>query len=648
MPRFVTCVRCHSTHGEFDASGLCDACRSRAGQSAVPTPLGDDPTSAAPVEPNATTRIDPFADPGATATADGLTAAVLPPETLTFANYVLHEMIGRGGMGIVYRATQRVANRIVALKIMAGATEFDNRLKERFHTEAEAQARLRHPDIVPIYEVGEENGRPFFSMEFVPGGSLARRMRNGHRPGPRESAAICATVARAVAAAHAEAVIHRDVKPSNILLTADGSPKVTDFGLAVLADRDSRVTSSGALLGTPSYMAPEQAAGKKDQIGPPTDVYAIGATLYELLTGEPPFRAETNVATAVKVLNDPVVPPRKRNPVVSPELDAVCLKCLEKAPANRYASAAALADDLDAWREGKPTVARPLTVTQKAGRLLKRYRVALAAVVFLPLLAGALYLATREKDPKDKIEEAFANGNEVTLIGATGGPKWQKWVYGEVPIDYTLSDEGCFAFQTHVKSEITLLANPRQDEYHIIAEVKHLRAKDPTAYCGVYSYSGYSVQTGDLTLRRMLRATYSEFNVNPNAPATGLKIVDESSLTNGLRMLQQQTFLPGIRFFGKNAVNQSPWRTIVLSATRYGLEVYLKTDTGYSLAPPPKVPGVPEENRIKHHRDLVQQYGSDLPLPPVWIHRGPVGLTVYNGAAAFRNVVIKPGPFVAP
>jgi hypothetical protein len=145
----------------------------------------------------------------------------------------------------------------------------------------------------------------------------------------------------------------------------------------------------------------------------------------------------------------------------------------------------------------------------------------------------------------------------------------------------------------------------------------------------------------------MLKATLSEFNANPNAPV-GLKVVDESSLTNGLRMYQYQTFLPGIRFPAKNAQNQSPWRTIVLSVTRYGFEVYLKTDTGYSMVPPPKASGVPEENRIKQHGGLVQQYGSDLPLPPEWIPRGPVGLTVHNGAAAFRNVVIKPGPFVAP
>src|SRR5262245_22868872 len=171
MPRFVTCVRCHSTIGVIDAFGVCDACRSRAGQSAIPTPRDDDPTFATPIRPispSDSTASDSFDALGATASADGLTAVALPPQTLSFANYELHEMIGRGGMGIVYRATQRVANRVVALKITAGAVEFDGRHTERFATEAEAQARLRHPDIVPIYEVGEENGRPFFSMEYVP------------------------------------------------------------------------------------------------------------------------------------------------------------------------------------------------------------------------------------------------------------------------------------------------------------------------------------------------------------------------------------------------------------------------------------------------------------------------------------------------
>ena len=216
--------------------------------------------------------------------------------------------LGRGGMGVVYKARQTNLDRLVALKmILSGGHAGEGELA-RFRTEAEAIARLQHPNIVQVYEVGEHDGKPFFSLEFCPGGSLDRQL-NGTPLAPANAAKLVETLGRAMHAAHQARVIHRDLKPANVLLTADGTPKITDFGLAKKLD-DVGQTQSGAIMGTPSYMAPEQAGGKNHAMGPPADIYALGAILYDLLTGRPPFKAATPLDTILQVVSDEPVPPR--------------------------------------------------------------------------------------------------------------------------------------------------------------------------------------------------------------------------------------------------------------------------------------------------------------------------------------------------
>jgi serine/threonine protein kinase len=329
--------------------------------------------------------------------------------------------LGRGGMGVVYQARQVALRRTVALKMVRGGAQAGPRELGRFRAEAEVIARLQHPNIVQIYEVGEAGGRPYFALEFVAGGSLAEHLR-GTPQSVRPAAQLVETLARAVHAAHLAGVVHRDLKPANILLQITGPangtgrkgrqkpvfssalssmsfiPKITDFGVAkCVADGGEAPgprspTVTGEVVGTPQYMAPEQAAGRTRDVGPAADVYALGAILYELLTGRPPFTGETPLATVLQVLGNDLVPVTSLRPNVPRDLETVCLKCLRKEPQQRYASALELAEDLQRFLRGEPIRARPVPAVEKAWRWVRRHPVPaglLAAGLLAPVVALA-------------------------------------------------------------------------------------------------------------------------------------------------------------------------------------------------------------------------------------------------------------------
>ncbi len=282
----------------------------------------------------------------------------------------LLQELGRGGMGVVYCARHVRLEAIVALKILRNASAASAVDLARFRAEATSAARLAHPNIVPVYDVGVHEGQPYFIMRIINGQSLARRLADGPIPA-REAASLLAPIARAMDYAHRHGVLHRDLKPSNILLDEDGIPHVADFGLAKRLDVDLDLTSSGAIVGTPGYMAPEQVGIGRGRIGPASDVYSLGAILYQMLTGRPPFQAATAIDTVFLVLEQDPLPPRLLNPRVDRDLEMISLKCLQKPADLRYSTAAGLASDLEAYLAGEPTSARSGRFTTIVSRALR-------------------------------------------------------------------------------------------------------------------------------------------------------------------------------------------------------------------------------------------------------------------------------------
>jgi hypothetical protein len=347
----------------------------------------------------------------------GLTLPATAPESMplpVIPGYEVQAVLGMGGMGVVFRARHLRLNRLVALKmILAGAYARPTELT-RFQREAEAVAGLCHANIVQVYEVGDHEGRPYFTMELVEGGSLAEKLASTSPP-LQWTAELLASLAEAMAVAHSAGIVHRDLKPANILLTAEGTPKISDFGLARRLKDDGGLTWSGTALGTPSYMAPEQASSAAGPVGPATDVYGLGAVLYELLTSRPPFRGGSALETFRQVLAAEPVPPSRLNPQVPRDLETVCLKCLQKEPQRRYPSAAALAEDLRRYLLGHVVAARPVGRLERFGKWVRRNPTVagLSATVVSALVAGTVASLLFAVEAGRQAELATTRANEL-------------------------------------------------------------------------------------------------------------------------------------------------------------------------------------------------------------------------------------------
>jgi len=559
-------------------------------------------------------------------------------------NYDLMEELGRGGMGVVYKAVQRVAEREVAVKLILGGAASGQENRERFQSEVQVLARLRHPNIVPVFEVGVEEDCPFFSMEYMPGGSLAKA--DPLKPG--RAAAIVEQLAVAVEAAHQVGVLHRDIKPGNVLLDAEGTPKLTDFGLAKRMDRDDGLTHTGSVLGTPGYMPPEQARGSRE-LTPAADVYSLGATLYALLVGRPPFAGRDFQDTLQRVLHDE--PPRLRTlrPDLPADLEAVCLKCLEKEPARRYATAQALADDLARWQSGNSTLARPQTIAQRTARQMRRHwRPIALATALLAVVIGTV-LVIRSRDPLLKLEAELRRDRPVTLIAA-GMPSWFQWPAGGGSLNEA-GGKGMFVECTG-SGLLELAPATHHPHFRLTAEYQHDGANNSDSRAGLFFARSAEGRNDFGAVGRVVVAAYRDDLVK-HRPAFSrgdiVGISDELVVSTKQVPLQLWGAPVGEIWIQEEKPVQRPWRRISIEVVAEGVFVRFWPDLDLMgpplIAQPTPIRLSTLERRTGVHREWLGKNFPQLEALPIEFEpQGGCGLFIRNARVYFRNVMFEPLP----
>jgi serine/threonine protein kinase len=586
------------------------------------------------------------------------TGASLPTDPLTMrrpayplpalAGYEVLQELGKGGMGVVFKARQVAFDRLVAVKMIRSLALAGPAEMARFRTEALAVGRLDHPHVVRVFAFGEEGDCPFLAMEHLPGGTLSQLLRRGLLP-VRRAAELVRQVALGVQAAHQAGILHRDLKPGNVLLDSAGNAHVADFGLAKLLDRDSRQTASEALLGTPAYMAPEQAAGKVHEIGPAADVWALGVILYECLTGQLPFHGTTRQETLQLIQTTAPVPPARCRAETPLELDAVCLKCLAKAPAQRYVSAAALAEDLHRWLQGRATVVRPTTFLGKSWRVVRTHRwLALAAG---PLLLAFLLLQPERKSrafqsPRQEAETTLAAGKPYELPAEAELPGPFRWVIGDAVPLHSDPVESCFTFQTLVTNLLELLANPQRQRYLFSAEVRH---DDAAGNSQLGLYFGYREHTTAEGVRQsgFFTLSFADRGLLARGPTSKGKTSSAVALRwqlheqrNGMDHWVAGKFVGRPRLFQAmpRGQKQSRWRRIAVKVTPEGIEAFWDEGRG-KLESFTTVPTGELERVI---RSLKRNQPGMNGLPDSFQPRSGLGLFIYRGQPSFRRIRVEP------
>jgi serine/threonine-protein kinase len=575
-----------------------------------------------------------------------LTAGRRPIPLPVLPGYEILEELGKGGMGVVYKARQRPFGRLVALKmvrahLLAGPDEV-----ARFRTEAQAVGRLDHPHVVHVFAFGEEQGCPYFAMEYLSGGSLARLLRQGPLE-PRHAAELVRQVARGVQAAHEAGILHRDLKPGNVLLDSQGNARVADFGLAKLLD-DPAQTASEVMLGTPAYMAPEQADGKTREIGPATDVWALGVVLYEALTGRTPFRASSRVETLQRVKHEPPPPPRHWRREVPAALEAVCLKALQKDPRQRYGSAAALADDLERWLQGRAVTARAAGWLTRGTRFLAAHRRVLLAVLLPLLLLAPLLLRLRRPDadqPRKDAEAALAAGKPWVFEGVEPLPGPFRWVVGRAALEPD-ADEGCFSFQYMSTGLLELVADPGSDRYLFSAEVRHDDAAG-NAHLGLYFGDRQHLTGEGLRQRGFFTLSFADRGDLAHAPRGGGKVSSQVSLQySGLEQRKEEDWVRG-RNIGPGRLfeasprkprQKAPWRQLAVRVTPEAVEALWRDERGRLDS----FTRITAGNMDRATRRLLQMYPSLAGIPTGLRPRSALGLFVFRSEGSFRHVKVQP------
>jgi serine/threonine protein kinase len=622
---------------------------------------------------------------------------VVRPASGRFGAYELLEEIRHGGMGVVYKARDTRLDRIVALKTMrADVLGQTPEMVERFRREAQAIAQLSHAHIIPIHDFGEQDGQHYFAMAFAVGGGLAQHL-DRYIADVRAAAGLLEKIARAVQYAHDKGILHRDLKPANVLLDEHGEPLVSDFGLAKFVHADSELTQTGAVIGTPSYMAPEQAGGLGDRIGPATDIWALGVMLYELLTGRRPFVGSNSEEVRRQVREADPPRPRVVRPGLDRSLETIVLKCLDKEPARRYGSAGALADDLERWLRGEPILARPEGWRGKLERTVRRHpnlsTALLVAVVVAVVTAAAIKKLgdrtgpPRETPPSDldcvaqEVHNLLERGEAGTLIGETGPPRGSRWVLGgggaldapsaDRPFGVSAYDLAMLELLPATLPQPDTLTLP--DRYTLRADVKPTAFEYNTtsgAWQGLGFYFGYNRQATQLGVEHCFYQLVLSYPDAANGAARNNRLLAASTL--GLMDAP-----PGLGL-GRAVSGLIATRTTTLELCLY-LRRYRERGpvptgssshrsstgvVGRTYAPvgdqtwhPLAVKVMPETVEAFWGKDSIGTWRRDDPLlnpkrvleenpeldPKAQFGpRGGLGLCVERGGAQFRRVVIQP------
>src|SRR5262245_55118154 len=531
-------------------------------------------------------------------------------------------------MGVVYRARDTLLNRDVALKTIRSGLLAQPEEVERFYHEARAAAQLHHRHIVPIFDIDAAAGEHYFTMALAPGGCLSWHLGR-LRADTRAAVLLVEKVCRAVQHAHEHGILHRDLKPSNILLDEDGEPVVSDFGLAKFLHDDVNMTQSGQRLGTPAYMAPEQAAGLSDRISPRTDVWALGVLLYEVLTGKRPFEGRSSHELSQLICSSDPPRPRRVQPGLSKDLETIILKCLEKEPSRRYESAGAVADDLARWQRGEPIRARPRSWLGYVWRKVKRHPVQTACLfVGVAAVAFAAWWLTRI-DPQERarrdLERRLKDGERVVLVGAKGSPAYGRWVYGNGNIDDKPND-GAFALESFSEAYYELVPDPQRDSYVFEADILH--------------------QAGEIGLYFMHHREGTDDA--PTHYAATLTFADRARLPGQLflytRRLRPTAEVPDDRDFNMRIVQKSfkaepaQWHKLTIKVTpehiSFALDGVNQADVKHAMM----IAGA--TRTVKDERG-VENTVRDATFPPL-VLRGGLGIYVLQGRTSFQNIATQP------
>lgn len=561
--------------------------------------------------------------------------SVAPVQTFPhFAGYNVVSVLGHGGMGVVFKAHHFELNRIVAIKTIRLDSSFRKETRERFAREARILAKLNHPAIIAIYDINGEAEPPFFTMEYVAGGTLAGRMTDYREP--KKAVELVAKIARAVHYAHRLGILHRDLKPANILLDEQGQPKVGDFGLARLYESSSDLTQSGETLGTTGYMAPEQAAGKPAEFSPATDIWALGIVLYELVCETRPFVGANRQETVQKILQQEMKFPGDRTTKIDPKLKAIINRCLQKSPADRYASGEALASDLEAYLRGEPIAAPAVSpVRTFFRRNAQRMLIGAGMVVLLAIMVAiAFRLQTPDPtpstrtDPPEILERYKADlsaNKSVELIGAVGTPAFYRWVTeGHRPP--AASTKRAFHLESAGLCLMELLPPGIGAVFQVSAEV--LDSSSPNGEVGIYF--GHS-------LHQTTKGTEHWFAAQSFSETPGVDATERKPQLQTIRY-RPRTENAGQHFFRFKIHEGIPlkadgrkWRKIEIKVRPAKVETYWEGKLFHTVT-------LDQMNDL--YSSVLQSSNPTVEVPPVFNPTGGVGLLVNRADASFRNVVV--------